>query len=154
MRDRFAVAAYDWDMTNAKEQLQLQVFYVGDDLPGAAADLLGHDVEDAFAQADAQAACVAALSAQGHWRGALLLLDDPDAQSASIRQMVITPQARGQGLAGRLVRQAMQIAQLWDRSRIRTTAGWGCPDHRAFYERMQFDRVGQEESPYLMSRRV
>ena len=141
-------------MSSTKEQLQLKVFQPGDVLPDAAVDLLGNEVEDALAGGESQAVCVAAISQAGDWRGALLLLDHSDAASASIHQMVITPQARGQGLAGRLVRQAMEVAETWQRPRIRTTAGWGCPDHRAFYERMGFDAAAEDEAPYLLSRSV
>lgn len=73
---------------------------------------------------------------------------------ASIRQLVVRPEHRGRGLAGSLLRRAMSVAREHGCTRIRSTAGWGCPDHLMMYERLRFTRAGTSDRPYLVTRKL
>ncbi len=117
--------------------------------PQQAETLLGSEVHKLFSDPHQQPIIVAA-ARDDAWLAAMLVLLEPEHDAASIHQLVVTPAARGQGLGGRLVRKAIHLAREHDLSRVRSTAGFGCPDHRRMYQRLQFDDV--DEPPYLMAR--
>lgn len=73
---------------------------------------------------------------------------------ASIRQLVVRPEHRGRGLAGSLLRRAMSVARDAGCTRIRSTAGWGCPDHLMMYDRLRFTRASTSDRPYLVTRKL
>lgn len=120
-------------------------------LPEQASTLLGSEVDKLFKDAQPQPVIIAA-TRDDTWLAAMLLVLEPDAGAASIRQLVVTPDARGQGLGGRLLRKAIHLAREHDLPRVRSTAGFGCPDHRRMYQRLHFNDT--DESPYLMARAV
>lgn len=131
-------------------------------LPEAANDLLGHEVTRRFEayqagdRSEGEPACLAAVDEQGQWLATLLmLLEEANGETVgSIRQLVVPPAHRGQGLAGRLIRRATTLAAEAGASRVRSTAGWGCPDHLAMYARLRFDTLAAREMPYLVSKPV
>lgn len=124
-----------------------------DDLPGEAGGLLGGDARDRF-DADDENTLAVGIVDRGVWVAALLMHVDrvEDEIVGSIRQLVIPPPQRGRGIAGRLIRRAMAIAGERGAARLRTTAGWGCPDHAALYRRMRFDPASADDTPYLFTR--
>lgn len=127
----------------------------GDELPPGIENLLGHEVLDLFEADDSNAVIVGAVT-DGRWiAGLLLLIEDASGKTVgSIRQLIIPPAQRGRGIAGRLIRQALAIAGERGAVRLRSTAGWGCPDHLALYRRMKFGRTANDEAPYLVTRTV
>lgn len=89
---------------------------------------------------------------QSRWGAGVLMLIEGigDARVASIRQLVVRPSHRGRGLAARLLRAARHEATVRGATRLRSTAGWGCPDHLRMYERLGYGRV-RNQLPYLVS---
>ena len=132
-------------------EIQWQQFTPAQPPPEQAQTLLGREVTKLFDDAQPQPVVVAATRGDA-WLAAMLVVLEPDADAASIRQLVVTPDARGQGLGGRLLRKAVHLAREHGLSRVRSTAGFGCPDHRHMYQRLHFDDV--DEPPYLLARAV
>lgn len=136
---------------------QFQTFTVSDAIPDDAVDLFGDEVRDAFDDArrgdGAAATPIIVAAVEGGWRGGVFLLVEEEGgeRVASIRQLIITPANRGRGLAGWLLRRAHSIAEEHGCARLRSTAGWGCPDHLAMYDRLGYDRA-RGELPYLVSK--
>lgn len=138
----------------------IRTYAGGDELPAEAVDLFGDEVSKAWDSdsSKCQPVCLAA-SGDGLWLAGILMYIEtlpvdgkPERKVASIRQMIVRPECRGRGLAGRLLRRAMTLARETGCSDIRSTAGWGCPDHLMLYERLRFSRAGSDERPYLVSR--
>lgn len=136
-----------------------------DPLPAWASALLGSEVDDLWKDAKNTARIIAAMTDTGDVGGAILLLIEDDAHNshpategrpsqkvASIRQLIIKTEHRGRGLAGRLIRHAQALAAQENCLRIRSTAGWGCPDHLAMYDRLRFVRASSADRPYLVTR--
>jgi hypothetical protein len=126
-------------------------------LPAGAVELFGNEVEDAWNAATPQRepVCIGLTSAEGQLLAGAFVLLENDASGgkvASVRQLIIPPLFRGRGLAGRVLRRAMSLGRDAGCARIRSTAGWGCPDHLMIYERMKFDRAGSTDRPYLVSK--
>ncbi|MFP4224254.1 MAG: GNAT family N-acetyltransferase [Phycisphaeraceae bacterium] len=143
------------------EETTMRVVSPDDELPPGAVSLLGHEVEELFAaaragEAEARPGCVAAERGGACLAAALVKLETVESgeKVASIEQLVIPPAERGRGLAGRLIRTVMGWADAEGCGRIRSTAGWGCPDHLRFYRRMKFESADPDERPYLVSRRL
>lgn len=124
-----------------------------DDLPAEAGELLGGDARNRF-EADDEDTLAVGVVDRGVWVAALLMCVDrvEDETVGSIRQLIIPPPQRGRGIAGRLIRRALAIAGERGAARLRTTAGWGCPDHAALYRRMRFDPAPVDDAPYLFTR--
>lgn len=136
----------------------LRTFMPGQPLPEDAVDLFGDEVEDRFRAAApgdgaTPEAVVIASVGEGEWMGGVyLLIDRENGETvASIRQLVIRPAYRGRGLAGWLLRKAHTTAAELGAARIRSTAGWGCPDHMAMYDRLGYERA-RGQAPYLVSK--
>ena len=128
-----------------------------DSPPAEAVDLFGGEVRQAFeggriGDVEPVVPLILAHPVDAGWAaGVLLLLQTVDGERvASIRQLIVRPSHRGRGLAGRLLRAAREEATRRGVTRLRSTAGWGCPDHLRMYDRLGFERV-REESPYLVS---
>ena len=149
------------------QDTELRVFYSDEPLPDGAEDLFGTEAREAWlahrqvegrgSRAKATPACVGVASGDGRLlAGAFVLLDEVEGgeRVASIRQLVIPPTFRGRGLGGRVIRRVMSLATESGCSRVRSTAGWGCPDHLSMYERMRFERAASSDRPYLVSRAV
>lgn len=136
---------------------QFQTFTVDEALPDEATELFGDEVREAFDDArrsDGAAPKPIVIAAiDGGWRaGVYLLVEEQGGERvASIRQLVVRPAHRGRGLGGWLLRRAQSVAEEHGCARLRSTAGWGCPDHVAMYDRLGYDRV-RGESPYLVSK--
>ncbi|MFA9477631.1 GNAT family N-acetyltransferase [Phycisphaerales bacterium AB-hyl4] len=146
---------------HARPEPDWQTYRGNDTPPPQAAELLGNDVTKRFADyaqgnATTEPIALAAVDEQGRWLAAILLLIEPmqdaDETVGSIHQLIVPPASRGQGLAGRLIRRAMTTAKDAGAARLRSTAGWGCPDHLAMYDRLRFDRLNARELPYLVSK--
>jgi GNAT superfamily N-acetyltransferase len=103
--------------------------------------------------------CVLSLNDSGvAIAGALLKFEPVTTQGqsqrvASLRQLIVSPAARGLGLAKKLISASLRLASEHHCTRLRTTAGWGCHDHLAMYDRMQFVKL-IDEAPYLMHKPV
>ncbi len=136
-----------------------------DPLPAWANALLGSEVSDLWKDAMSITRIIAAMTDTGDVGGAILLLIEDDAQNsrqttegrpaqkvASIRQLIVKAEHRGRGLAGRLIRRAQAVAAQEKCLRIRSTAGWGCPDHLTMYDRLRFVRASSADRPYLVTR--
>lgn len=130
--------------------------------PEQAVELFGNEVADYFDRAADEATLtpvvLAAIPRDGEdWMAGVFLLIErprPDAAGgsvASIRQLVVQPAYRGRGIAGWLLRRSHSLAQEMGCDRIRSTAGWGCPDHMSMYDRIGYERV-RNESPYLVAK--
>jgi GNAT superfamily N-acetyltransferase len=136
----------------------LRVYTAGDPLSDEAEALFGHEVRDAFdaAAQPMQRAPVPVVIAAGDdpWTaGVFMLVESIDDQTVgSIRQLVVRPEHRGRGLAGWLLRRAHGEAAKRGCQRVRSTAGWGCPDHLAMYDRLGYRR--HREGSYLVSRTI
>lgn len=135
-------------------------FAGGDRLPPEAVDLFGDDATRAWDSDSStfQPVCIGA-SGDGVWlAGALVYIETlatPDGGTekvASIRHLIVRPEHRGRGLAGSLLRRALTLARETTCHRIRSTAGFGCPDHLSLYDRLRFDRAPSSDRPYLVSR--
>ncbi|MEX0654731.1 MAG: GNAT family N-acetyltransferase [Phycisphaeraceae bacterium] len=147
---------------------QWNVYRGGDTPPESARDLLGDEAVQRFERYDPadpaapEPVVIAGVDEQGQWlAGLLLLIERMEGEGgeagetvASIQQLVIPPAHRGQGLAGRLIRRATTLAKAADATRLRSTAGWGCPDHLAMYARLRFDPLNARELPYLVSKPI
>ncbi|QQE12417.1 GNAT family N-acetyltransferase [Planctomycetota bacterium] len=73
----------------------------------------------------------------------------------SIHHLIIPPQHRGKGLAGQLLRRAISLAKEHHSSSIRTTAGFGCPDHIHLYQRLDFTPIpDQSQYPYILTKQL
>ncbi|MCX5660729.1 MAG: GNAT family N-acetyltransferase [Planctomycetota bacterium] len=147
----------------------MQVYFAGDPLPPEATELFGAEVDKAWANAATAAegpgpgrpmpACVAATT-DGQWlAGLFMLLELDDAPEtgqpqrvASIRHLIVPSEFRGRGLAGRLLRRASSVAKESGCARIRSTAGWGCPDHLIMYDRLGYTKAPGVDRPYLVTR--
>lgn len=124
--------------------------HVGADMPLPAIDLFGNDAERDWP--DATPIAIGAGGDEGWSAGVFLLIErEGDEPVASIRQLVVRPAARGRGLGGFLLRRAQSVAAEHGCARIRSTAGWGCPDHVAMYDRLGYDRA-RNQGPYLVSK--
>lgn len=141
---------------------QMHTYMPPDPLPPEAIELFGHDVQQAWDNANDPASpshiCIG-ITADGQWFGGIWMLfesiEQPNASPqpvASIKLLIVSPQARGQGLAGRLLRKAITLASEHQCTAIRSTAGFGCPDHLKMYERLGFGRTGATQLPYLVSK--
>jgi GNAT superfamily N-acetyltransferase len=142
----------------------LREFHRNAAFPLWANDLLGDEAGAAWKDNAREVAIIAAMAGD-EVGGAILLFVETDAPGntqapderpapkvASIRQLVIKPEHRGRGLAGRLLRRALAIAAEEACVRIRSTAGFGCPDHLAMYDRLRFTRSTPVDQPYLVTR--
>jgi len=138
---------------------QIHTYMQPDPLPPEAIELFGHEVEKAWAgESDQPPSVCIGVTTDGQWLAGIWMLLETLEQSAgqvmhvaSIRQLIVSPAARGQGLAGRLIRRAMTIAQTNGCTHIRSTAGFGCIDHLMMYERLGFETVAGHR-PYLVIR--
>ncbi|MCE9590312.1 MAG: GNAT family N-acetyltransferase [Planctomycetes bacterium] len=138
----------------------MRTYAGGDQLPAEAVDLFGDEATKAWDSdsSKCQPVCLGA-AGEGVWlAGVLIYLEtlptDGTVEAkkvASIRQMIVRPEHRGRGLAGRMIRRAITLARSAGCTRIRSTAGWGCPDHLMLYERLRFERAPSNERPYLVS---
>lgn len=131
----------------------------GTPLPNGAVELFGNEVEDVWESDPTQRepACIGLVSSEGELLAGAFVLLEPGPKGdrvASVRQLIIPPDFRGRGLAGRVLRRAMTLASETGCTRVRSTAGWGCPDHLMVYERMKFERAPSEDRPYLVTRSV
>lgn len=137
---------------------QTHVYMQPDRLPPEAVELFGHEVEKAWSNDDTQASpniCIG-VTTDGQWLAGIWMTLDTLEQStgkplhvASIRHLIVSPAARGQGLAGRLLRRAMTLARENQCTHIRSTAGFGCGDHLMMYHRLGFENV-RDQRPYLV----
>jgi predicted N-acetyltransferase YhbS len=132
-----------------------------DPVPAGAEDLFGDEVVDAWAREVAGApepVCICVAGEDGELLAGVYLHIERDAAAgadakvASVRQLIVKPEHRGRGLAGRLLRRATSAAVEAGCARIRSTAGWGCPDHLGIYHRLGYDRAAPAERPYLVTR--
>ncbi len=138
---------------------QIHTYMQPDRLPPEAVELFGHEIENAWAGgADQPPSVCIGVTTDGQWLAGLWMLLETLEQPASgpvhvasIRQLIVSPAARGQGLAGRLIRRAMTVAQTNGCTHIRSTAGFGCGDHLMMYERLGFERL-MGHRPYLVIR--
>lgn len=137
----------------------IRTFLAHEALPPEAVTMFGHEVEDAWNADDQGTEPIVIAVTNDHWRAGLFLLIErigrgPGTERvASIRQLIVEPASRGRGLAGWLLRRAHTVAVEMDCQRIRSTAGWGCPDHLAMYDRLGYQRSDNDaEQPYLVSR--
>jgi GNAT superfamily N-acetyltransferase len=151
----------------------LTIYRAGDTLPPSGIELLGEEAARAWGGGDASSSaaqagkagenvswvCVLSLNDSGvAIAGALLKFEPVTTQGqtqrvASLRQLIVSPAARGLGLAKKLISASLHLASEHHCTRLRTTAGWGCHDHLAMYDRMQFVKlIG--EAPYLMHKTV
>lgn len=145
---------------------QLHTYMPPDPLPPEAIELFGHDVQRAWDTAADPTSpnhiCIG-VTTDGQWLGGIWMLLESIEQSnttthtpptpvASIKLLIVSPQARGQGLAGRLLRKAINLAADHHCTAIRSTAGFGCGDHLMMYERLGFARTGARQLPYLVSK--
>ena len=124
--------------------------YRGEAVPREpAAELFGHEAE-----APESGDVAIAATHEGRWlAGAWLRIDAAEGGgTASIRQLVVRPEARGRGLGGRLLKRCETAAREAGCDRLRSTAGWGCPDHLAMYHRLGYRRTEAQEQPYLVSK--
>ncbi len=121
-------------------------------MPPAAIDLFGQDAEREWPEGVTPVAIGSGATDHTWAAGLFLLLEqEGDETVASIRQLVVRPDARGRGLGGFLLRRAQTFAGEHGCTRIRSTAGWGCPDHLAMYHRLGYDRA-TSGSPYLVAK--
>ncbi|MEX0886251.1 MAG: GNAT family N-acetyltransferase [Phycisphaeraceae bacterium] len=143
-------------MSGRDPEIQWQHITLPQRPPDAAETLLGTEARRAFDNAGGGGVepVVVAATRGDQWLAAMLVFVEPEHALASIRQLVVVPAARGQGLGGRLVRRAVNLAREHNARRVRSTAGFGCPDHRHMYERLGFEDTDADERPYLMSRAV
>lgn len=147
----------------------MQIYFPGDPLPPEAVELFGSEVEKAWAGAPTAAEgpsagrpmpAIVGATADGQWlAGLFLLLEIDDAPEsggpqrvASVRHLIVPEAFRGRGLAGRLLRRAASVATESGCARIRSTAGWGCPDHLMLYDRLGFSRAPGVDRPYLVTK--
>lgn len=143
----------------------LREFRQADAFPAWANDLFGNEAGEAWKNAKREARIIATMTGEGDVGGAILLFietDDsaaaqppdegPAPKVASIRQLIVKPDHRGRGLAGRLLRRALAVAAEEACARIRSTAGFGCPDHLGMYNRLRFTRAAAADRPYLVTR--
>jgi len=131
----------------------IQTFRASDDLTDAMVALFGNSIEDAWDMAVPEPAVIGAMTPEGEMAGGIFMLFDGAGGSkvASIRQLIVKPEHWGRSIAGRLLRRSMELAEETKCSRIRSTAGWGCPDHRVMYDRLKFERAKGSDSPYLVT---
>lgn len=140
----------------------LYTYISPDPLPAEAVELFGHDIQQAWNNHQPPHAptqvCIGVTS-DGQWLAGIWMelesLEQPAGAPepvASIKHLIVSPAARGQGLAGRLLRQAINLAKDNHCARIRSTAGFGCPDHLAMYSRLSFATTASRELPYLVSK--
>lgn len=126
--------------------------YVGAErIPPEAAELFGQDAERDYGDRTVPVAIAAATDDEENWRGGVFMLVERDSGTASIRQVVVRPEFRGRGLAGFLLRRAHTVAAEHGCTRIRSTAGWGCPDHLAMYGRLGYEQT-RGDGPYLVQK--
>lgn len=132
-----------------------------DRLPPEAVELFGNEVRDAWGGDPALPQPVSiGVTTDGEWMaGILMYLEtlEPTAggqpsRVASIKHLIVRPTYRSRGLAGRLLRRAMNLAAQTGCVRIRSTAGFGCPDHAVLYDRLRFRRAPSTDRPYLVTR--
>ncbi len=110
-----------------------------DALPAEAVELFGDEARDAWGNDPQlpQPVCIG-VTTDGEWLAGIFMVTESIESAggvstvASIRQLVIRPDYRGRGLAGRLLRRAMSVAAQAGCSRIRSTAGFGAPGFRMF----------------------
>jgi GNAT superfamily N-acetyltransferase len=153
-------------------ETKLTICRAGDTLPPSGIELLGEEAARAWGTGDATSpgtravgddavswVCVLSLNDSGiAIAGALLKFEPVTTQGqsqrvASLRQLIVSPAARGLGLAKKLINASLHLASEHHCARLRTTAGWGCHDHMAMYDRMKFVKlIG--EAPYLMHKPV
>jgi|GEM_PF-6764390 GNAT superfamily N-acetyltransferase len=140
---------------------QIHTYIQPDPLPPEAVELFGHEVEQAWQGSSDQppSVCIG-VTTDGQWLAGIWMLlemveqpSSPPLHVASIRQLIVSPAARGQGLAGRLLRRAMTVASSNGCSHIRSTAGFGCIDHLTMYHRLGFERLSGQR-PYLVMRKL
>ncbi len=147
-------------------ETELTIYRAGDTLPPSGIELLGEEAARAWGSSDASSTagqrddagswvCVLSFNNSGvAIAGALLKFEPVTTQGksqrvASLRQLIVSPAARGLGLAKKLINESLRLANEQNCTRLRTTAGWGCHDHLAMYDRMKFVKlIG--EAPYLM----
>ncbi len=124
--------------------------------PPEAVELLGDEVRQAWRRdPELPMPVLVGATTDGEWlAGVFMLFETVERQgrTASIRQLVVRPSYRGMGLAGRLLRRAMTLAKEAGCLRVRTTAGFGCPDHAAMYARLDFRSAADDEAPYRLAR--
>lgn len=142
----------------------MHTYLAPDPLPPEAVELFGNDVQEAWDSHESPMsptqACIG-VTTDGQWLAGIWMAFESLEQAAgapeavaSIKLLVVTPAARGQGVAGRLLHKAMNLAREQGCTRIRSTAGFGCPDHLSMYRRLGFESTGAREMPYLVNKPV
>ena len=147
----------------------------GHPLPPEAREMFGVEVERAWSPAEDDAdrmkpmPLLIGITTEGEWLAGIFMwldaleIQGPDGNTipgagiekvASIRHLIVPPRYQGMGLAGRLLRKALLVADESGCTRIRSTAGFGCVDHLMMYDRLGFGRARSNERPYLVSRNV
>lgn len=121
-----------------------------DSMPPPAIELFGNDAERDWG--DATPVAIGAGGDEGWSAGLFMLLErEGDEPIASIRQLIVRPAARGRGLGGFLLRRAQTLAAEHGCKRIRSTAGFGCPDHLGMYQRLGYGSA-RGQGQYLVTK--
>ncbi|WP_432797326.1 GNAT family N-acetyltransferase [Poriferisphaera sp. WC338] len=128
--------------------------------------LFGHEILDAFMQdlntksSDNTSPLIIGVVDDNNAKlvAGAFVYTQPALHTLSIKQLIIPPNLRGRGLAGKLLYRIEQLAKKRDVTCIRTTAGFGCKDHRRMYLKLSFIDIPQdqieEQQPYLMQRQI